>query len=438
MRFFTILFFFLLFCGPKLFGQTTIVYGTIRDKDSHVLIDNVNVGYAGNNSTSTLKGYSVIVKQDADAVIKFTRVSYSSCVKTINKDELAGRDSLHVDILLTQAPIVLDELPIYGKQKPDTVVGNNSFFIQDFEFMGSDLLLLTTDRFTDGWNVQLATEQQKILAKVNVPVNDVLHFYKDFLGYVNVICKEEIFRVQLNGNILTLRQLPREDFEWMIEPGIDTIHGNIYFSNYRDDYPEFQYFVWNRDDSTRAMLRDIVDKDLALQYSFEYDFLKPKEKLYARKVAQKTGMDKRDVAAYMTDFAHQRWFTPLYAPLFVVRDTVLIFDHYTDRIYKYDRSNKLIDSINISYHHPEKWKEWRRQLLKDETGNSIYGLFLKGGYTYLKEINTYTGNIQSVSGLTFQFVDKVKVRNGYAYYIYRPFGSLQTKFLYKEKLASLK
>src|ERR1051325_1698607 len=172
MRFFTILFFFLLFCGPKLFGQTTIVYGTIRDKDSHVLIDNVNVGYAGNNSTSTLKGYSVIVKQDADAVIKFTRVSYSSCVKTINKDELAGRDSLHVDILLTQAPIVLDELPIYGKQKPDTVVGNNSFFIQDFEFMGSDLLLLTTDRFTDGWNVQLATEQQKILAKVN----DVLHF----------------------------------------------------------------------------------------------------------------------------------------------------------------------------------------------------------------------------------------------------------------------
>ena len=436
MRFCSIPFLFLLLCGPELLGQTTVVYGTIRDKDSHALIDNVNVAYSGANFTSSLKGYRLKVRQDTLAVIKFTRVSYSTFIKTINEAELSGKDSLRVDIVLTQVPIFLDTVSIVGKHKPDTVVGNNSFFIQDFEFMGNELLLLTTDRFTDGWNVQLATEEQKILAKVNVPVNDVLHFYKDFLGYVNVVCKEEIFRVQLNGNVLTLRQLPKQDFEWMIEPGIDTIHHNIYFSNYRDDYPEFQYFVWNRDDSTRAMLRDIVDKDLALQYSFEYDFLKPKEKLYARKISQKTGIDKRDVAAYMTDFAHQRWFTPLYAPLFVVRDTVLIFDHYTDRIYKYDRANQLIDSVNISYHHPEKWREWRRQLLKDESGNAIYGLFLKGGYTYLKEINTYTGNIQSVSGLTFQFVDKVKIRNGYAYYIYRPFGSLQTKFLYKEKLES--
>jgi hypothetical protein len=355
---------------------------------------------------------------------------------TISPARFGNKDSLKLDVYMTSTAIELTEVNITGIAPPDTVVGNNGFFIQDFEFSGNNFLLLTTDRKTDAWSVRLAGPDQKILSMAAIPVMDVVQLYKDFLGYINVICREEVYRVKIEGSEVRLQQLPKNDFDWMIRPCVDTITTSIYFSNYRADYPEFSYFAYNKNDSTKVLVRSVIDKDLALQYDFEYEFLKPRDKLYARQLEQQTGIDKHEVAAYMTDFAHQRWFTPLYAPMFIIRDTVLIFDHYSDKIYKYDAHNNPVDSVKISYHHPEKWREWRRQLVKDELKPNIYGLFLKGGYTYLKEISTKTGEIASVSRLTFQFVDKVKVKDGYAYYTYRPNGSLQTRFLYKERLST--
>jgi hypothetical protein len=49
-------------------------------------------------------------------------------------------------------------------------------------------------------------------------------------------------------------------------------------------------------------------------------------------------------------------------------------------------------------------------------------------------LNTSTGEIEKVHPLYYKYPEKLKVKNGYAYYIYRPFESLQNKYLYREKL----
>ena len=398
-------------------AQQIIICGHIKDKESKVVFSNTNIRYKGSNYSSDSKGYYAINVTFTQLVtLKFTHVGYNSYIRSFTEKEInVKKDTLFLDILMTSTVIELDPIGIDAVQKPDRVIGNNAFFIQDFEFSGNYLVLLTTDRSSDVWSVQLAKEDQAILSKFIIPVTDVLQLYKDFLGYVNVICKEEVYRVKIDGESIRLQQLPKNDFDWMIRPCVDTIQHDIYFSNYSDAYPRFSYFSYNKNDSTKVLVRSVVDKDLELQYEFEYEFLKPKEKLMARKIAQQNGFDKHDVAAVMTDFAHTKWFTPLYAPMFIVRDTVLIFDHYSDKIYKYDSKNKLIDSIKISYHHPEKFREWRRQLLKDETSSLIYGMFLKGGYTYLKGININSGNIESISRLSFQFVEKARIKDGYGY-----------------------
>ena len=424
------------------FSQQIVIHGIVKDKETRGGLDKVNIALNGKVIGTTFKGNYSFQVPLSSFTLKFTHVGYNAVSRQIRSDQLIG-DSLKLDIWMTSAVIDLDTFTVSADQKPETVIGNNSFFVQDFEFTDgpvykrdNDLLLLTSDRKTDAWSIKLATEDQKIISNFDIPVMDVLRLYKDFLGYINVICKEEIYRVKISADDLVLQQLPKQDYEWMIMPCVDSINTSIYFSNYRNDYPEFSYFAYNKNDSTKVLVRSVIDKDLALQYSFEYEFLKPKEKLYARKIEQQTGIDKHEVAAYMTDYAHQRWFTPLYAPMFIIRDTVLIFDHYSDKIYKYDSKNNPLDSVPISYHHPEKWREWKRELIKDDRSDLIYGLFLKGGFTYLKEINTYSGDIESISKLYFQFVEKVKIKNGSAYYIYRPFSSLQTKFLYREKLSS--
>ena len=55
-------------------------------------------------------------------------------------------------------------------------------------------------------------------------------------------------------------------------------------------------------------------------------------------------------------------------------------------------------------------------------------------FAYLKHINSRTGEVTTANKLFFPYAEKIKVKDGYAWYVYRPFESLQARFLYKEKL----
>ena len=91
-----------------------------------------------------------------------------------------------------------------------------------------------------------------------------------------------------------------------------------------------------------------------------------------------------------------------------------------------------MDSIPFNYHKPAKKSSWKKQLLMDEVSGKIYGVFLKNGYYYLKGVNTNTGEVESEKKLHFQFAEKVKIKDGFVYYTYKPTQSLTKKFLYKE------
>ncbi|MEW6469837.1 MAG: hypothetical protein AB1458_12995 [Bacteroidota bacterium] len=430
--------FLLLFLHAGAQEGKVIIQGTVRDFESQKPVEDALVTAGNLTAKTNIKGrFYLSVQKEQDIHLKLTCISYYPASRLITATELQVKDTLKVLITMKKSLTSIPTVDITPGAKPDTVIGNNNYFVEDFEFWGGNLVLLTYNRHDDlkKSKIVLATENKQELSSLAVP-GEAEQLFKDFLGYVNVICKNAVYRIKLTDNQLVLAQISKEDFEYLIMPCVDTIGPCILFSDYRDDYPEFTYYTFNKLDSTAAALKKITDVPLSQLYSFEYEYLKPKEKLYARQVEQETGIDKRQVAAYMTGFTKSRYFTPLYAPLFVVRDTVLVFDHYTDRLYKYDLNAKAVDSVKISYHRPEKWKEWRRQLLKDEVTESIYGLFLKNGFYYLKEISTATGEIAGVSKLSFPYVQKIRIRNGYAYYVYRPFESLQTKFLYREKIFS--
>jgi predicted transglutaminase-like protease len=134
----------------------------------------------------------------------------------------------------------------------------------------------------------------------------------------------------------------------------------------------------------------------------------------------------------MSGLTTSMYYTPLYAPLYVMNDTVCVFDHYDDAILKYDRKHQLIDSIHIDYNHPKNWREWKHEIIVDEITNEAYALYQKGKYYCLQHIDMTTGKIKSDFTLSNPYVDKIKIKNNEVYYVYRPFESLQEKYVYKE------
>jgi len=203
------------------------------------------------------------------------------------------------------------------------------------------------------------------------------------------------------------------------------------------EFPRFKYYAFNPEDSTGAVkvIKEVVHKIMDYQYTFEYYNLNNAEKQFAKRLAKKLkGYDKHDVAAAMTGFSNHFLFEEVYAPLFVVDDTIHIFDHYENKIWKFVNDTVDAGSTAFNYHNPKKKSEWKRRLIMDEVDGTIYGLFQRKGYYYLKKINRNTGKIEDEKKLSFQFVSKIKIKDGYVYYTYKPYESLSKKFLYKEEL----
>lgn len=330
-------------------------------------------------------------------------------------------------------PYTFDPVVIHAIQKPDTVVGSSRFYITDFEFYGEQLVLLTFEKKPEKSRVMLTDKDQKVIrsSEITIPAEKL---YRDYMGGIWALGKEKIWKIEIGKNDVSIREADPEKFRYNVRPCIDTIGISIAFSNFDETYPEFNYYLWNRADSTAQAFYHVIDVDLADLYSFEYTNLKPRDKLNARKLERATGIDKHRIAAMMTGFAQSHYFTPLYAPLFVAGDSMLLFEHYRNKLYHFNEHGVCTDSSPVNYHKPAKWKEWKREVLRDPVQDRYFGLFQKNGTWVLKEIDSRKGELRNEYPLYFPYASNIRVKNGEAWYLYRPFESLQNAFLYKEPL----
>jgi hypothetical protein len=336
-----------------------------------------------------------------------------------------------IQINFAQKTYELLPVTITDERTADTVFGTWKFSVADYEFYEDKLILLTYTKSLSKPTVRLVNSSQQILSSFDLP-DKAEKLFRDYMGHVNVICSEHIFRVKINNDEISMASLPVDKFNTGIMPCIDTIGKEIYFSNYSKDYPEFTYYAYNTEDKNLYPFKKITDDEQLKEYNMEYYFLKPKEKLMARKIADEYDVDKHRIAVMMTGLTSSIFYTPLYAPLFIIHDTVYVFDHYSNAILTYNMKHELLDSVTIDYHHPKNWREWKHEVIMDRENNKMYALYQKGAHYYLMHIDPSTGKIIGSFKLLNRFVGKIKIKNDYVYYVYRPFESLQEQFVYKE------
>lgn len=420
--------------GFRVEAQTTI-YGKLTDDSTHAPLQHVNVQVQNSTyyTTTDKQGrYRLEIPTKKHVSIVYKLLSHVTRVKEV---DLGGQgDSVNISISLKPLATELGMVPIYAKARPDTILGSPAYSIYDFDFYEDKFILLTAVRSLKDAVLKLTDLNGKVITSFTVPKEggQAKEFYHDYMGYTNLVCEHYIYRINLYHDRFVLIPLAVEDVNSLIKPILDTINGKIIYTDYWKDYPLFNYFSFNEKDSVRNKLISIEDKELMHAYNFEYYSLKPNEKLQARRMAMDLNVDKRIVASLMSGFTKSMFYEPLYAPLYVVRDTISIFDHYKNLLFHIDRNGQKLDSVSISYNHPKNWKEWKNVMLKDDVENTIYAVYEKNGHKYIKQISLQNGKEQGRYSLQFHSADKLKIHDGYAYYIYRPFESTQEKYFYRE------
>lgn len=415
--------------------QSITVYGNVSDQNTHKNLSFVTVQIQNSTygtTTSNKGNFNLLIPAKKHISVLFKLLGYKSMVREIDLAE--GQDSVFLLIQMLPAYQKIDTISIYSSFKPDTLVGSPKFSIYDFDFHEDKYILLTSQKSLEKAELKLADASGKIITRYSVPKEggEAKEFYHDYMGYTNLICKNYIYRINIYHDRFILIPLSIEDVNSFIKPIVDTINRKIIFSDYWKEYPLFNYYSFNEKDSIKQRIHTVEDAELMHAYNFEYYSLMPKEKLAARRLAMELKTDKHIVASLMSGFTKSMFYEPLFAPLYIINDTICVFDHYKDKLYHLNKNCNKIDSVSINYNHPKNWKEWKNKMLKDDIENLIYAEYEKNGHKYIKQISTQTGKEIGKYSLQFHSADKLKIHDGYVYYIYRPFESTQEKYFYRE------
>ena len=412
--------------------KTIIIVGKITDGELGNFIENVHIKVNQRNivtKTDVDGKYQLVLQKKDRITLVFSHIKFETVYEPIH----SNLDTLVLNINLKEKVQRIPEFKVGAENKPEVVFKSGKINVADYEFYEDKYLFLVYEKkLNKDSEIYLVDKEEQIISKHFVP-GEPVELYTDYLGNINLICKKAIYRIGVQHEKVSIYELPMEEFNTLIKPIVDTLEGSFIFSDFLKQFPRFKYYAFNSEDTSITVIKEMVHKDMAWKYIWEYEYLNNADRQFAKRMAARLkGYDKYDVAASMTGFSNGFLYETVYAPLFVINDTINIFDHSESKIWKFIDDTVEVGTVDFSYHKPKKKSSWKRKLIMDDVTGVIYGVFLKNGYYYLKEINPSNGKVVSERKLTFQYVSKLKIKDGYIYYTYKPSRTLLKKYLYKE------
>jgi hypothetical protein len=441
-----ILFVFFL-ANSYLFAQ--VVKYRFVDKKSGESIQNVQVSFQIWNSgaqskkdtsfvlTSNSKGIILIPFQsfEMNSIIslKATHFVYQEIIQS-NRIRFTQSDSVFFEVLMKSTDQQeIKEVIIKAPGLPDTVFQSDKLSVADFEIQkdGNIILLTYPKQLKKGGDV-LLFDGQDILA--TFPVDDKPQkLIRDFRGNTHVLCENEIFTLVSQKKTLFLASIEKDYFIKYIAPIVDTNRMKMYLNNFNEVYPAFDYFTFDKLDSSYRKLMHIEDEFMMELYKSEYKWMDVRTKLWAKNKEIESGIE-AEVWVGASYFTQSLYYQEAYAPLFHRNDSLFIFDYAHDQLCIYSSYGEALKTVPIYHHYNPNRSGWKKQIIQDKVTGALYAIFEMNGFSYLGLIDISTGKISNKVKLAFKYVDKIRVNNNFVYYVYRPYESTQKKYLYKEQL----
>ena len=260
---------------------------------------------------------------------------------------------------------------------------------------------------------------------------DAYALHRSFGDRVFLEAEDGAYQCTFNGRNIHLDGLSVQALRDDVLPWTDSIPGWLIGNNSTGDYPAFDHIAFDPAHSTTRVICSVQDDFTMELFRSQYKYMSGHDKVIAMDLALRTGIDKQVIAGYMTGFPKDIYFHAPYAPLFAVGDTLCVFDHCCGAIRKFDRSFIPVGETRIDYHRCNLWKG---RVDQDAATGSVYLLERDGPLMNVRRIDTGSGRTGRDRILEHRFPEQVTVHDGYAYYVYRPFGGEQTRWLYRERL----
>lgn len=343
---------------------------------------------------------------------------------------------------LMQGSVPIPEVVI-RRSVPEVVVKSEHLHVGDHEPSSDGLWVLMYER-PQLWHSErnagaqlfkhasllLLDEDLQELATCPLPER-VRQLHRDHQGRIIVEGEHSAWLAVFVEGRVKLYAMDREWLHTAVLPWTDSIPGSLLGNTRVATYPAFDHIAYDPRSEEQFLICSIEDRHTMSLFRSQYKYMSGRDKVIAMDLELETSVDREVIAGHMTGFHHDPYFHLPYAPLFVVDGTLCVFDHATDRIRRFGMDRRHMGDIPIAYH---KDRGWGSRLLQDAAHGTIYALFKRGPDIRLCAIDPDSGKQGEPRALTHPYPEAIKVFDGYAYYVYRPYGSTQHNTLYREAI----
>jgi hypothetical protein len=432
-----------------------LIEGYIWDSETGAPLENVNIVVKNTNqgvSTDAL-GFFLIRLYKLPFTLEISYVGYET--KSITYEGMPLR-SLRISLDPSSTP--LPEV-IITSQRIDTLYADRVYSVMDYALTEKGVLLLIYKARLSRSELLLQDYDRNRLLELKVLPMKPLRLYTDCLGEVHIHSMKKAYQLALQESSIEIYKPYGIDYFIEVMAGCRFhLQNKVYFEVFEIMGLVKKFYAVSKLDTTSTLIAVAADEEkLAfLGANPENSVFMNERETEQEMLSSLSGTPSdfqtlgqiRDLSVTLR-FNRMAYLSRIYAPIFNLGDTVVIFNHPAGNIEFYNTNDSLIGKTAIRYHlNPEQdsvpefmfslvnVSKWKEKVLVDKKQNRAYTLFHRiNGTLDLYEINLSTGNTAYRLNIPFPYVQKIQIQDGYLYYIYKGFGEGQRKKLFRQRLA---
>jgi len=425
-------------------AQQAVLRGVVVDAETSQPLAGAHVSLAGSSKGAVSDGdgrFSMPVPEGAPVSFRVSFTGFAELRRAVTVEEIATGEPLI--LRMRRGAIELDPTEVRAQPAPEVVfrradlhVGGYLVNEDGIWVLGYDKPQLWHSESEAGARVMRGPRLVRLdtlfreMASAEVP-DDARAMHRDHGGRPVIEGSKEGWVARPAAEGIVLERIDRRKLREAVLPWTDSLGGSLFGNNRSEQFPAYEHFARDLRTDKDRLLCTVQDDFMMELFRSQYKYMSGPDKVIAMDLEIETGIDREIIAGFMTGFHKDLYFKVPYAPLFLVRDTLCVFDHAKERIKRYGADGTPYSEVKMRH---ASERHWSGQLLQDRHNGQVLALFRQGPRAWLRTVDARTGALGNPCKLTHPFPEEVQVNGGHAYYVYRPFGSTEKRTLFREQL----
>lgn len=309
---------------------------------------------------------------------------------------------------------------------PQLAYENKLVWVVDYKVQHDGLYMLAGNGM-DYCLLHTGFEQDTISRKPIAPKFQEL--YRDAFGNLHVLGPDSTYQVYCDGKELHLIYgIPNEVFNQKLKSIVAATPEILVMEERFINNQQIRYTAFDKKEKTTRIIRQISSANLEMAVNWQLDDHRLKLANGYRRGHYDNEVDSQeeDMLDFMFNVKKRLMLKPIYSPLFILHDELIIFDFENGFLCHFDQKGAFKNQVSIDFHKRQTYlggsldqKGWSKEIVIDDATGQFYAKFTSNGIVTLKEIDLADGKPKREIRLSeHTFPQNIQIYNGGVYYLF--------------------